>query len=116
MIVFNLSKSEITYKGRKIAPEGGSTEFPELSFIPTRDRELEAAKVLAFGELPKWWHTQQSLKSTVKQQAVVTVVKGVEVSRNVDSFPVVPATLHITRDVEHSTQPTKSFSMSTKKK
>lgn len=55
MLIYNLTQRDVVYKGRKIPPNGGSLEFGDMSFIPTRDLELETAKVLAFGKLPRWW-------------------------------------------------------------
>lgn len=51
MRVFNLTDSPITYKGRPI-PEFGSLEYPELTFVPDRDK---ANKSMSFGTLPKGW-------------------------------------------------------------
>lgn len=65
MLVFNLTAQELNYKGRKIPPNGGSLNYPELDkgFIPDRDRALEKKKVLAFGSLPYWWKLSQKVKS-----------------------------------------------------
>jgi hypothetical protein len=84
MLVFNLTGGEVTYKGRKIPPHGGSVDFRDLTHIPTRDRELETAKVLAFGALPAWWHQQKALKATVVQ---ATVMKPGVMNANGDVFP-----------------------------
>lgn len=65
MRVYNLSNKEVTYKGKRVPPNGGSVEITGLSFIPDRDRALETAKILAFGKLPNWWHVEQALKTTV---------------------------------------------------
>lgn len=83
MLVFNLTGGEVTYKGRKIPPHGGSVDFRDLTHIPTRDRELETAKVLAFGSLPAWWHQEKALKATV----MATVMKPGEMNANGDIFP-----------------------------
>jgi hypothetical protein len=52
MRVYNLSERELVYKSKTIPPNGGSAEFPGLSFIPDRDK---ANKCLAFGSLPRGW-------------------------------------------------------------
>ena len=75
MLVYNLTSKVITYKGRKIPVNGGSVNIPTLSFIPTRDLELETARVLSFGKLPKWWLTEQALKAVA---VAVSVPKEVE--------------------------------------
>jgi hypothetical protein len=66
MLVFNLTEKELKFRGKPIPPNGGSNNYPELDpprgFIPNRDRKLEAQKVIAFGQLPKWWVLEQSLK------------------------------------------------------
>ena len=65
MLVYNLTNGEVTYKGKKVPPNGGSVNIPDLSFIPNRDLELEKARILAFGSLPRWWAVEQALKTTV---------------------------------------------------
>ena len=69
MLVYNLTGGVITYKGRKIPANGGFVNIPTLSFIPTRDLELETARVLSFGKLPKWWLTERALKTVVAVEA-----------------------------------------------
>lgn len=69
MRVFNLTQYEVDYKGRKIPANGGSLDYPTLTFVPSRDLELEAAKVLAFGALPAWWNMEMALKDTAEAAA-----------------------------------------------
>jgi hypothetical protein len=63
--VYNLTAAEVTYKGRRIPPNGGCVDFKDLAFVPNRDLELQDAKVLAFGSLPHWWNVKEALKHTV---------------------------------------------------
>ncbi len=58
MNVYNLTEFDLSYKDRTIPPNGGFLEY-DLSFVPDRDRYLEKMKILAFGELPKWWSFKQ---------------------------------------------------------
>lgn len=69
MLVYNLTEAELNYKGKKIPPNGGSVNMPDLTFIPDRDRALESSKVLAFGKLPKWWTIEQALKAAAAAPA-----------------------------------------------
>lgn len=113
MRVFNLTSEEVTYKGRKIPPNGGSIDYLDLTFIPNRDRELEAGKVLAFGCLPPWWHQQEAMKKTVSVTAVVA--KAGEMNANGDVFPKnVVVTTDVPMDLV-SEKPV-SISATTKKK
>jgi len=110
MFVFNLTQHDVVYKGKKIPPNGGSLEFRDMDFIPTRDRELEAAKVLSFGALPRWWTSARAAK-TVPMTAVV--IKPNVPNINGDVFP---EKLVVTMDVPVEVTDKASFSMSTKKK
>lgn len=74
MRVFNLTRSTITYRGKPVPPNGGSSEFPDLDVVPPRDMELQDKKVLSFGSLPSWWVARK--KSEEKK--VVAVPKVVE--------------------------------------
>ncbi len=56
MLVYNLTSNEVHYMGRPIPPNGGSLEFPSMTYVPTRDLALQKNKVLAFGSLPAWWN------------------------------------------------------------
>lgn len=114
MLVYNLTKDEVTYKGRKIPPNGGSVDFLELTFIPNRDRELETNRVLAFGYLPPWWNLQEALKKTVPVTAVV--MKAGEMNANGDVFPKnVTITMEAPAELVHESKPV-SMSATTKKK
>jgi hypothetical protein len=76
MRVFNLTQTDLRFHKKTIPPNGGSDEFPELDkgFIPDRDRELQTAKVISFGGLPKWWLLeQQAKKAAVAHLAAVAV-------------------------------------------
>lgn len=75
MLVFNLTDKGVVYKGKHIPPNGGSVEISNLSFIPNRDLALQDAKVLAFGQLPKWWiaKTSRQVESPILRAPVVTV-------------------------------------------
>jgi hypothetical protein len=64
MRVYNLRSYPLEFRGRTLAPDGGSADFPELDqFVPNRDRELEQKKVIALGQLPTWWLDQQRIKA-----------------------------------------------------
>lgn len=78
MRVYNLTDQRIDYKGRLIAPYG-SEEY-DITFIPDRDRNLEKAKILAFGFLPKGWKKPQPPPEPVAKVpvAVQQVAKPVE--------------------------------------
>jgi hypothetical protein len=58
--VYNLTKGHINYKGREIPPNGGFLDYPTLTFVPDRDRNLEVMRILAFGSLPAWWAPSQA--------------------------------------------------------
>lgn len=81
MLVFNLLKTDLSWHGRIIPPNGGSLNFPEMDgFISDRDRKYETNKVVAFGSLPRWWIAQQKLakeksieEATKKEKIVVKV-------------------------------------------
>ena len=90
MRVYNVTQGEITYRGKKIPPNGGSVEFQDITFIPNRDLALQDAKMLAFGSLPKWWKVEQALKTKapVAAQVVAAVVAQPGVpNANGDIFP-----------------------------
>jgi hypothetical protein len=55
MKFYNLTDRAIEYRRKPIAPNGGFQTYPDLVFIPDRDRELERRGVLSFGSLPKYW-------------------------------------------------------------
>ena len=56
MRVFNLTSHPLAFRQKVIPPSGAFLEFPELDqFVPTRERALEKAKVIAFGTLPADW-------------------------------------------------------------
>lgn len=56
MRVYNLSTQELSFRGRTIAPNGGSVSCPELdTFISDRDRALAKAGVISLGALPASW-------------------------------------------------------------
>ena len=112
MRVYNLSQGEITYKGKKIPPNGGSAEFQDLTFIPNRDLALQDAKILAFGSLPKWWKVEQALKATVPVAAVVT--KPGAPNKNGDVFP--EKKIVITTDAPVEVFDRASVSMSSERK
>lgn len=112
MLVYNLTKDEVTYKGRKIPPNGGCVDFLDLTFIPNRDRELETKKVLAFGCLPTWWNLQEALKTTVTG----VVMKAGEMNANGDVYPKnVTVTMEAPAELIHESKPV-SMSTSQKKK
>jgi hypothetical protein len=110
MLVYNLTQRPVVYKGKPIPPDGGSLEFGDMDFIPTRDRDLETAKILSFGSLPRWWTAAKASKAA---QVTAVVTKPGSPNRNGDVFP---EKLVVTMDapVDHTDKP--SFSMSTKKK
>jgi hypothetical protein len=64
MRVFNLTDQRVDYRG-KLIPPYGSEEY-DLDFIPDRDRQLEKAKMLAFGALPKWWRKPEPKPDPLK--------------------------------------------------
>ena len=114
MFVYNLTQGPVVYRGKPIPPNGGSLEFRDMDFIPTRDRELETAKILAFGSLPRWWVAARAAKPAapaVKVSAVVT--QPGPPNRNGDVFP---EKLVVTMDAPVEVTDKASFSMSTKKK
>jgi hypothetical protein len=77
MRVFNLTALPVDFHGHTIAPNGGSAEYPELDkYITTRDRKLEADKILSFGFLPSWWSEQQVLAQ--KKEAIFEVPDVIE--------------------------------------
>jgi hypothetical protein len=55
MLVFNLTRGPVKYRRVQLPPNGGSFNFKDMTYVPTRDRKLVMAKVLAFGALPQWW-------------------------------------------------------------
>jgi hypothetical protein len=63
VLVYNLSKKELYYRGRPIPANGGSLEYPDMKYVPTRDMKLQDDKVLAFGQLPTWWKFEQEAKA-----------------------------------------------------
>jgi hypothetical protein len=73
VLVYNLTPTEVTYKGRRIPPNGGSLEYQDLTFIPTRDLELEKSKVLAFGSVPHWWIVQKAVFQAPSNPIMATV-------------------------------------------
>jgi len=89
MLVYNLTQRDVIYKGRKIPPNGGSLEFSGMDFIPTRDRELEGAKVLAFGKLPRWWRPMRPAPVPAPEavpapnRVTITVADNIEVTDKV---------------------------------
>lgn len=74
MLVFNLTAGPVYYRGRPIPPDGGSLEFSDMSYVPTRDMALEANKVLSFGKLPDWWMFQQEAKKQNAQKAAQAAI------------------------------------------
>jgi hypothetical protein len=112
MRVFNLSPQEVTYKGRRIPPNGGSAEFPTLSFIPDRDLALQEARILSFGSLPKWWKVGQAIKAT--KPVVAVVAQPGTPNKNGDVFP--EKTLVITTDAPVEAFDKVSMSMSSERK
>lgn len=85
MFVYNLTQSPVVYKGKPIPPNGGSLEFRDMDFIPTRDRELETAKVLSFGSLPRWWKSKtapkvEAAQPAPKQKVFITMETPVDVT------------------------------------
>jgi hypothetical protein len=61
MKVFNLTDKELDYRGKHLGPYK-SMEFPEITFIPDRDKALAQGGVLAFGQLPKGWAKPEPVK------------------------------------------------------
>ena len=80
MRVFNLTSETKIYKGKPIPPDGGSADFPTLSFIPNRDRELEQKKVLAFGALPAWFVREKAVRQAALAPKPVSAVVSVKVA------------------------------------
>lgn len=75
MLVFNLTAGPVYYRGRPIPPDGGSLEFADMSYVPTRDMALQENKVLAFGKLPDWWmFLQEAKKQNAQKAAQVALV------------------------------------------
>lgn len=68
MRVYNLTDSVLDYRGKQLAPNGGSDNFPELdSFIPDRDRLLSSRKKISFGSLPSWFLAKKSQEKQAKK-------------------------------------------------
>jgi hypothetical protein len=55
MRVYNLTDKVLDFRGKKISPKGGSMEYGDLTYIPTRDRALEVAGIISIGSLPEGW-------------------------------------------------------------
>lgn len=100
MRVFNLTKENVEYRGKTI-PAEGSLDFPQLSFIPDRDRELEGNKVLAFGQLPRWYtlerEVQQAMATMATQPEVLKVAVLDDVSMPVDDVSAKTRTMKVAR-------------------
>lgn len=90
MRVYNLTGQVLSFRKKSLAPNGGYEEFPELDgFIPDRDRELVAKKVISFRELPIWWKNQRALE---KHRKIVPAGTPVAVEPVVeDSSALTPA-------------------------
>lgn len=74
MMVFNLTNRILDFHGRHIDPNGGSVEIEELdSFIPDRDRKLEAAKMVSFGSLPSWFRAKMEKDRGARMKRVPKV-------------------------------------------
>jgi len=77
MLVFNLTKSVLVYRGKQLAP-GSGAEFPELnSHIPDRDRKMADARVIAFKSLPRWYVNQKATPAPAAVPPPVPVRKVV---------------------------------------
>lgn len=70
MRVFNLTTEPHFFKGKVIPANGGYLDI-QMSFIPDRDRELETAKILAFGSLPAWWIAKHAEPAPAPKNALV---------------------------------------------
>jgi hypothetical protein len=90
MLVYNLSDRAIEYKGKLIPANGGSRDYPSLTFVPDRDR---SNKFLSFGSLPKGWKPPKPAKEPApKATTAVAVVKMAvtETITNSDRIAVLP--------------------------
>jgi hypothetical protein len=63
MRVFNLTTKTVDYRGKNIGPNGSFEDYPDMTFIPDRDKALEGQRVLSFGKLPYWWEAEKALQS-----------------------------------------------------
>ena len=78
MRVFNLMTSPLNYRGREIPGNGGFLEYPDITFIPTRDKRLAALKVLAFGALPAWWVANKAARTKKVEAPPVVVPRAIK--------------------------------------
>lgn len=91
MLVFNLTTANIVYRRRSISPNGESLDFPDLSFIPDRDRLLEKQGILAFGSLPKDFQTRQAVEPALAADLPPISVASADVPEVATPAPEMPA-------------------------
>lgn len=104
MLVYNLSKKELYYRGRPIAANGGSREYPDMKYVPTRDMKLQDDKVLAFGHLPSWWKFEQEAKAVAeakkKAEAAAAQEAPAEVKKTLPAVQVTKVELEVEEDTK----------------
>lgn len=84
MVIFNLTDKPLNYRGVVLAPNGGSYDFKDMSFIPNRDLELVSKKVLAVGHLPQWWLDERAVRAHHAQEAMRQAAAAKKTERTVD--------------------------------
>ena len=70
MKVFNLTANPLAYRGVTLAPNGGSHEFRDMDFVPSRDMVLAQKRVIAFGQLPQWFKDEVAMRAFHARKAV----------------------------------------------
>ena len=93
MKVFNLTSKPLDYRGVVLSPNGGSHDYRDMSYVPSRDRTLVEKKIISFGNLPQWWLDEQDLKrhhmrmadKEAKVLPLPTAVKAVEATEDASS-------------------------------